>query len=472
MMTSRNVAPSLLLATFLLLTGCLLMPSADAAQRTRASMTLSRVSPVANEQFTVSGRLSTRFRRPVTLRVSTGRAWRPLRHGFTTRSGGYRFTGVATARTGWFSVSVPAARHAGHLYTKVATRVRRVVPVTQRGSLDVLPPVAQRGTSPAGSAAARGSVVARFTPARPGRRVWFRQQRRDGAWSVVATTTQGADGRAYFIGATSTPSRALRFKATTKGASGAASVTTAAGSGDWDVSFDDEFDGSSLDLAKWSYREGAAASRTHTSNDRRAVSVGAGALRLRVMPDPAHPRTRLLTSQISTEDSFRATYGMFSARIRFERGMGQHGSFWLQSPRYGRFPGDAASSGSEVDVVEFFGKGYPGGGLADFLYYADAKGHSVRSGKVWPHAGDLLPATDTWWNGYHVFSVRWTPSGYTFYVDGRVLSTSDQALSRTDEYLILSLLVSDWEIDHLDRSALPSSMAVDWAKVWQSPSSS
>jgi beta-glucanase (GH16 family) len=190
------------------------------------------------------------------------------------------------------------------------------------------------------------------------------------------------------------------------------------------------------------------------------------------MPDPAHPRTRLLTSQISTEGSFRATYGMFSARIRFERGMGQHGSFWLQSPRYGRFPGDAASSGSEVDVVEFFGKGYPGGGLADFLYYADARGHSVRSGKVWPDAGDLLPTTDTWWNSYHVFSVRWTPSGYTFYVDGRVLSTSDQALSRTDEYLILSLLVSDWEIDHLDRSTLPSSMAVDWAKVWQSPSSS
>lgn len=463
-MTTRRTSAAFLLTSALVLAGSVAAPTASAAKRTTASIRVSQPHPIANEQFVVSGRLSTRLKRPVTLRVKTaGRAWRPLRRSITTAGGAYRFRPVATARVRWYSVSAPAARHAGRRYGGAVTRARRVAPVAQRSSIDVLPLVSQRGGRPAASSRAKGTVVASFTPARPGRVVTFRKQRANGAWVYAGRTRQRSDGRAYYFGATSS----LAFKAKASRRAGAAAVTTEHGTGDWAVTFSDEFSGTALNRAKWSYRVGRTPSRTQSTNDPRAVSVGGGTLRQQVRRDPARPARRLLTSQISTAESFTQRYGMFAARIKFPPNRGQHGSFWLTSPTYGVFPGNAARSGAEIDVVESFGRGAPGGGLANFLYYRNARGRDVQYGGVQRHAARLIPASDTWYNSYHVFSVKWTPSRYTFYVDGRVLSTSNKALSKTEQYLILSLLASDWELKHLDRRKLPSRMSVDWAKAWQ-----
>ena len=183
--------------------------------------------------------------------------------------------------------------------------------------------------------------------------------------------------------------------------------------------------------------------------------------------------SKLLNAQISTQPRSASQghlqrYGVFSARIRYPEHRGQHGSFWMQSPTYGRYPGSAARSGAEIDVTEFFGRNYPDGGLGTFVYFVNKSRANVKIGDVWRRASSLAPKGDRWWNAYHVFSVRWTPSRYLFYVDGRLLSTTTRGVSRTQEFMILSLLTSDWELPHLDRSKLPSHMDVDWTTAWQS----
>ena len=81
-MTTRRTPAVLLVVSALVLAASVVAPSASGALRTTASIRVSQPRPVANEQFVVSGRVSTRFRRAVTLRVKTaGRAWRPLRRG-------------------------------------------------------------------------------------------------------------------------------------------------------------------------------------------------------------------------------------------------------------------------------------------------------------------------------------------------------------------------------------------------------
>lgn len=463
----RTRAAMLVAVTALLVaTGCETTGSSEAATGTTASLSLSQNRPLMHEHFSASGTVSTRFRRPVTLRVRHGAAWTVLQRGTTGPAGGYRFTGLSATVPHTYSVSVPAVRHAGRVYRAVTTGTKQARPVHQEAALSVLPAIAQRGTAPASNGAARNVVVARFTPARPGRGVVFYRQLADGSWTTAGTAHQGGDGRAYLTGAASSGSWGP-FKARTVGRAGAATRYSAVASDTWVPAFGDQFTGTSLDPAKWSYRVGAASSRQHSKNDRRAVDVGGGTLNLHVRKDPSAPATKYLNAQISTEGTFDFTYGMASARIRFPRGRGQHGSFWLQSPTYGHYPGDPGRSGAEIDAVEFFGKDYPGGGLANFLYYTDAKGNNVKLGDVRPSASSLVPSSDSWWNSYHVFSVRWTPQGYTFYVDGRVLATSTRAVSDRSEYLILSLLTSDWELGHLDRSTLPTTMKVDWAKVWQ-----
>ena len=161
------------------------------------------------------------------------------------------------------------------------------------------------------------------------------------------------------------------------------------------------------------------------------VSVSGGTLNLARQARPG-PRGRFLNSQVSTENSYRFTYGMAAARVKFPTRRGQHGGFWLQSPTYATYPGRPSVAGAEIDIAEFFGKGYTGGGLGNYLYYRNSSKKDVKSGGIWPAAQKLIARGDTWWSAYHVFSVNWTPQSYTFYVDGRQLYHSTRALSHTE----------------------------------------
>lgn len=446
-------------------------PAQAATRSTQVSVALSRVAPIVGETFSASGRTSTRFQRPVVLRMRVDGTWRTVRRVTASSTGRYRVTGLRTTAARSYSVVAPAVRHSGTRWAAATSRVVRATPVHQRAALDVLPQVAQRGTSVASSAAAGNSLAARFSPARAGRRVTFARRNADGTWRVLSTTRQRSDGTAYLIGTASRIPTSGTYRAVAGAASGAAAVASAATRTPWVRTFRDEFSGSALDLRKWSYRVGTSASRTHAVNSARAVAVGGGRLQMSVKRKPGS--SKLLNAQISTQprsatQGHLQRYGVFSARIRYPEHRGQHGSFWMQSPTYGRYAGSAARSGAEIDVSEFFGRNYPDGGLGTFVYYANKSHTNVKIGDVWRRAAALAPKGDRWWNAYHVFSLRWTPNRYLFYVDGRLLFTTTRGVSRTQEYLILSLLTSDWELPQLDRSKLPSHMDVDWTTAWQS----
>lgn len=471
-MRRRHLTRLTTVALVLGVSGLAVTAPSDAASRTTSTIAVPAAAPIVNERFQVTGRVSTRFKRTVVLRRLDGKAWRTVARGSAASTGKFRFP-VSTPVTRTYTVQVPAARHSGRAYASTVSRARTVTPVAQTGTTDALPKIAQRGTAPALATAAKNAVVARFSPARPGRAVTFRRQLGNGSWQKVATLPQRADGTASYFGPTTSGSSSYRFQATTAARSGAAALTTATATDTWGAAdFADDFGGSSLDLHKWMYRDGTAASRSKSTNDRRSVSVGGGTLRMQVKLDPRAKNTkpsntRYLNGQISSQSSFTFTHGVASARVKFPRHRGQHGSFWLQSPTYGMVPGDLTRSGAEIDAVEYFGQGYPKGGLATFLYYKNAARKDVKIGNVWAQATALMPKSDTWWNSYHVFTVKWTARDYTFYVDGRVLFTTNKGVSQAPEYLILSLLTSDWELPNLNLRTTPQQMNVDWVRVWK-----
>ena len=443
--------------------GLTLAPAVPAFAST--SLAVSPTTPIVGESFAATGRVSTRFKRPVVLRVYSGGAWRNARSGWTTASGTYRLptTGISTATA--YDVVARAYKRNGRTYGQSVSATRRVAPVNQTATLSVLPRVSQRGTTPASADGAVNSVVAKFSPSRPGRTVTF--ERTIGGSVTRFTTSERSDGTALFRaglgGGTIRAVRAARL--------GAPAVATDTQADTWALAFNDEFSGSSLSPS-WDYRLAGKyiASRTKSKSDASAVSVSGGTAALKVLKDPHHSG-KYLNGHISTESSYHFSYGVAAARVKLQRGRGAHGGFWLQSPTYGAVPGSAAASGAEIDTVEFFGQGYPNGGLANFLYYRSSARKDVKYGGVQPTAYRLKPSSDSWWNSYHVFSVKWTPDSYTFYVDGQQLWWSNRAVSHAPEFLTLSLLSSDWELKYLDKTtsglASKSVVRVDWARVWQ-----
>ena len=80
----------------------------------------------------------------------------------------------------------------------------------------------------------------------------------------------------------------------------------------------------------------------------------------------------------------------------------------------------------------------------------------------------LLTRSDSWWRRYHVFSVEWTPTEYVFRISGHEVWRTDQGISHDPEFLILSMLSSDFELpEAANIQGLTQTATVDWVKVWQ-----
>jgi beta-glucanase (GH16 family) len=358
------------------------------------------------------------------------------------------------------------------------------VAADQTAAITVLPPISQPGTAPAAMANALTVLAVQVQPATVGRRVVLARLVKK-SWRTVATATLGVRGLAEFR--VPTPgSQAVRYRATADPTDGlpALVATASVSSATWGpVDFADEFSGTSLGSA-WNTRGTAynpAGLRGCSKGSPNAALVSGGLVRLSVVADPARQdlctayrkdgsvigqfRYRL-NGHIGTQLSADLRYGVAAARVKFQQSRGQHGAFWLQPTAPAAGSTSPADAGAEIDTIEWFGEG--SGGLASNVYYPSPAGLVKAGGWVADASSYLSSSEDSWWTGYHVFSVEWTPTAYIFRIDGRETWRTSEGVSGTPEYLILSLLSSDYELPLLGgEDRLPQHMDVDWAAFWE-----
>ena len=353
----------------------------------------------------------------------------------------------------------------------------------QRISLEVLPQIVQQGRGTASADSAKAAVTATIKPAEVGRKVVLEQL--DGTtWKKVGTAKQDKAGRAQFSALVSKSGLPLTYRATAMKYEGLKSVTSATATTDrWlTPTFSDEFSGTSLNPA-WGMRGQdyePKSKRKCSKGDPKAVKVGGGTLRLSVIKDRKHKGkckavSRKQTKKISyrlnghvgTQSGFNFKYGVAAARIKMQKMQGQHASFWMQ-PVGENKPG---SDGHEIDIVEYFGDKHPQGGLTSFIHWYKGK-RLIKTGSWIKDSKSFLKnKRDGWSKNYHVFSVQWTPNVLIFRIDGKETWRTSARVSKEQQYLILSLLASDYEALEMPDKKLPQHMYVDWVRVWETPAS-
>ena len=62
--------------------------------------------------------------------------------------------------------------------------------------------------------------------------------------------------------------------------------------------------------------------------------------------------------------------------------------------------------------------------------------------------------------------MEWTKAAYIFRVDGREFFRETQIVSQSPEYLLLSMLTSDYELEKLTPATMRQRAQVDWVRVW------
>jgi beta-glucanase (GH16 family) len=350
----------------------------------------------------------------------------------------------------------------------------------QRARITVLPKVSQKGRTDASADRARPVGEVRVWPATTVRKVQVQRSDDGGTtWSDLGSVkTTNAKGIAYFLPAPAATGSYWTYRAQVKKASGLPAFRTGQVTDRWSLLFEDQFAGSRLDRAIWStrgdfYDKGSM--RKCAKASPKLAQVGSGFLTLKVKKDPARrgdvcrwrsPGGKIkkfnyyLNGHVGTDNRFDFRHGVAAARVKFQQPQGMHGSFWMNTS--GTAP--QGTRPVEIDTVEFFGKGYADGGLAQFLHYQGRK-----IGGVQKSANDVLVGADNWWKKYHVFSVEWNSNGYVFRIDGKETFRTGKAISDKQVIMILSLLSSDWELDQMSETG-KGSMKIDWVRVWQDPS--
>lgn len=221
------------------------------------------------------------------------------------------------------------------------------------------------------------------------------------------------------------------------------------------LEWSDEFNGTELDLTKWNYRaEGVVRNLGTVSRD--AISLdGKGNMLITVRKDPSGI---YYIGQISTDGLYTTRYGYFECRVKLQESLGPHTAFWLQSNTMGIENNDPQNNGVEIDIFEYHRK------VPNRLFHnLHWNGYGANHMTIGTH-NDNLPNIGK--GGYHTFGLEWTANEYAFYVDGKKTWSTNQAVSRTPEYMILSSELTGWGGDPA-LGKFPDAVAFDYVRVYK-----
>ena len=218
-------------------------------------------------------------------------------------------------------------------------------------------------------------------------------------------------------------------------------------SGHWNLIFDDEFNGSSLDLSKWRPNRLGSSDTAITPPFNRAevscydpaqVSEGNGELDLKAVARSCDGYS-YASGTVESNGKFNFTHGYMEARIWTPVGSGMWPAFWSNGQHW---PQDG-----EIDVLEAYGTD-----TSSYHYHYACGGDCVAGGSV-----DVPGAT----SGWHTYAADWEPGVITWYYDGHQVWQYTTGITSSPMYLIINLGLNS------SSSAVPATMRVDYVRVWQ-----
>ncbi len=254
----------------------------------------------------------------------------------------------------------------------------------------------------------------------------------------------------------------------------------------WGLKFNEDFNGNSVDLNKWtpcfSWAGSYDGCTTSFNAGREAyqpsqVQLSNGTAKL--VAEPANPKiwgldykSGLLsttnkpsgvTGTLQGPSLYKFTYGYAEARLKMPAQKGFFSAFWMLP--VSKNPNGGWPYEYEIDILEALGGNDP---------YAYQTIHYNNRSQQWqasspPGQCKNWTASDLYGN-FHTYGVNWQPTYIDFYIDGIKCDRFTNEIWKSDMELILNLMV-----DHSWQKAYPSLygatgtgvLEVDYVKVWQ-----
>jgi beta-glucanase (GH16 family) len=234
----------------------------------------------------------------------------------------------------------------------------------------------------------------------------------------------------------------------------------------------DEFEGSSLDLAQWTHQTGDGCSLGENlcgwgNNELQWYQaantvVEDGKLKIIAKKETVGGR-EYTSSRINTKGKFDRTYGRFEASIKLPTGQGLWPAFWMlpTDEVYGGWP-----QSGEIDIMELIGS------------EPEVAHGTIHFGPPWPNnrsTGEAFTLNEGTFNdGFHEFAIEWEAGEIRWYVDDYLYATKrpvdlapDPWPFDQDFHFLLNVAVGgNWPGSPNAFTQFPQTMEVEYVRVY------
>ena len=265
--------------------------------------------------------------------------------------------------------------------------------------------------------------------------------------------------------------------------------------GDWTQTFDEEFDGPTIDYKKWNSlgsnrdaihqgwnRNHNKNRETHFSKENTILKDGNVLLHFEKKTgknndSASGPETGYASGYLSTLGKWTQRYGYFEARLKLPKAPGLWTTFSLLpdrgkavTPPANRFsalklPIDTGSGGIEFDLVDHFSCWgiYRVNMALRANLIADKPAVNAKSGYI---ANNGYMRADK--NGYVTTGLLWTPGVAVFYKNGReIYHWENTRIGDIQAYMKLVVAGGGNGNSLVDDDRLPDDFVIDYVRVWQ-----
>ena len=231
--------------------------------------------------------------------------------------------------------------------------------------------------------------------------------------------------------------------------------------------YDDEFDGTTLDLTKWNIQVGYAANqeKEYYTDGTNNIRVENGNLIISAKKENYVVDRNYSSGRIYSKSKGYIKYGKAEARISVPSGVGTWPAFWMmpQSSVYGSWP-----KSGEIDIMEHIGSNPR---MTSHAVHTSLKNGSI--GNNW----STKVYQDSMENKFHIYSINWDPDQILFYVDNVQTGTLYRNFTDTytgwpfDQYfyVILNLAIGGTMGGTVDDNIFnnPVELKVDYVRLYQ-----
>ena len=266
---------------------------------------------------------------------------------------------------------------------------------------------------------------------------------------------------------------------------------------EFELVFEDDFDGTTIDDSKWNTQLTWGDTRIINGEQQYFVntqrdpdfgydpfSLADSTLTIESIPIPDDLRANLppvceeedptgldrcefLSGALSSHDKFGMTFGYVEGRMKVSGTPGALSSFYL----YHRYAGEGINRHApEIDIVEYLGENPFGDEDAFQTYhFADVNTGEIRSA---PTMSFENPDGELYSDDYHTYSVLWEPQLVIWYIDGREIKRLTGPQVARQQMNIVTYLVagSAWApTPDVDADIFPLQYEIDYIRAYQRP---